>query len=59
MRKNSLFVVVVGAGGVGKGLGSVKETISAIQELGKRRERVGNDSAPVQGISALSSDTCH
>ena len=38
MRKNSLFVVV-GAGRVGKGLGSVKETVSAIQELSKRRER--------------------
>ena len=35
--KYSLFVVVVV--GVGKGLGSVKETISSIQELGKRRER--------------------
>ena len=36
--KYSLFVVVVVVG-VGKGLGSVKETISAIQELSKRRER--------------------
>ena len=39
MRKYSLFVVGVGAGGVGKGLGSVKETVSTIQELSKRRER--------------------
>ena len=36
--KYSLFVVVVVVG-VGKGLGSVKETVSTIQELGKRRER--------------------
>ena len=36
--KYSLFVVVVVVG-VGKGLGSVKETVSAIQELSKRRER--------------------
>ena len=35
--KYSLFVVVVV--GVGKGLGSVKETVSSIQELCKRRER--------------------
>ena len=35
--KYSLFVVVVV--GVGKGLGSIKETISTIQELGKRRKR--------------------
>jgi hypothetical protein len=33
--KYSLFVVEV-VGVVGKGLGSVKETVSAIQELGKR-----------------------
>ena len=39
VRKYSLFVVVVGAGGVGKGLGSVKEIVSAIKELSKRRER--------------------
>ena len=37
--KYSLFVVVVFVG-VGKGLGSVKEIVSSIQELGKRRERV-------------------
>ena len=36
--KYSLFFVVVVVG-VGRGLGSVKETISAIQELSKRRER--------------------
>ena len=48
-------VVVVGAGGgFGKGLGSVKETVSTIQETGQEvRERVGDDSAPVQGINRL------
>ena len=35
--KYSVFVVV--GVGIGKGLGSVKETVSAIQELSKRRER--------------------
>ena len=36
--KYSLLLLLVLVG-VGKGLGSVKETVSAIQELGKRRER--------------------
>ena len=52
--KYSLFVVVVGAGGVVKGLGSVKETISAIPRTGQEeRKRVGDDSFPVQGINRL------
>ena len=38
MGTHCFFVVVVVVG-VGKGLGSVNETISTIQELSKRRER--------------------
>ena len=50
--KYSLFVVVVV--GVGKGLGSVKETVSTIQELGKKRERESVTALlPVQGIYCL------
>ena len=53
-------VVVVGAGGFGKGLGSVKETVSAIQELGKRRERESVTTLLLcKGSTALSGDTCH
>ena len=53
------FVVVVVVG-VGKGLGSVKETVSTIQELGKRRERESVMTPLLcKESSALSSDTCH
>ena len=45
---------------VGKGLGSVKETVSSIQELGKRRERESVTTPFLcKGSTALSSDTCH
>ena len=50
--KYSLFVVVVV--GVGKGLGSVKETVSTIPRTEQEeRKRVGDDSFPVQGINRL------
>ena len=56
--KYSLFVVVVV--GVGKGLGSVKETVSSIQELGKRRERESVMTPLLcKESSAFSRDTCH
>ena len=45
---------------VGKGLGSVKETVSTIQELGKKRERESVTTPFLcKESSALSSDTCH
>ena len=54
----TVFVVVVV--GVGKGLGSVKETVSTIQELSKRRERESVTTPLLcKGSTALSSDTCH
>ena len=57
--KHSLFVVEIVVG-VGKGLGSVKETISTIQELSKRRERESMMTLLLcKESSALSSDTCH
>ena len=46
--------------GVGKGLGSVKETVSTIQELSKRREReLVMTLLLCKESTALSSDTCH
>ena len=36
MKYSLLLLLLVLVGVVGKGLGSVKETVSAIQELGKR-----------------------
>ena len=57
--KHSLFVVEIVVG-VGKGLGSVKETVSTIQELSKRRERESMMTLLLcKESSALSSDTCH
>ena len=57
--KHSLFVVEIVVG-VGKGLGSVKETVSTIQELSKRRERESMTTLLLcKESSALSSDTCH
>ena len=57
--KYSLFVVVV-VEGVGKGLGSVKETVSSIQELGKRREReLVTTPFLCKESTTLSGDTCH
>ena len=50
--KYSLLLLLVLVG-VGKGLGSVKETVSAIQTEQEVRERVGDDSAPVQGTNRL------
>ena len=58
--KYSLVVVVVVVGVVGKGLGSVKETVSAIQELGKRKERESVTTPLLcKGSTTLSGDTCH
>ena len=58
--KYSLFVVVVVAGVVGKGLGPVKETVSTIQELGKRKERESVTTPLLcKESTTLSSDTCH
>ena len=52
--KYSLLLLLLVLVGVGKGLGSVKETVSAIQTSEQEiRERVGDDSAPVQGINRL------
>ena len=55
----TVFVVVV-VGVVGKILGSVKETVSSIQELGKRRERESMTTPLLcKESTALSGDTCH
>ena len=58
--KYSLLLLLVVLRGFGKGLGSVKETVSAIQELGKRREReLVTTPFLCKESTALSSDTCH
>ena len=58
--KYSLWLLLLVLVGVGKGLGSVKETISTIQELGKRREReLVATPFLCKGSTALSGDTCH
>ena len=57
--KYSLLLLLVLVG-VGKGLGSVKETISTIQELGKRRERESVTTPLLcKESTTLSGDTCH
>ena len=59
MKYSLLLLLVLLLGLVGKGLGSVKETISTIQELGKRREReLVTTSFLCKGSTALSGDTC-
>ena len=58
--KYSLLLLWLVLGLVGKGLGSVKETVSAIQELGKRREReLVTTPFLCKESTALSGDTCH
>ena len=57
---NTHWFVVVVVVGVGKGLGSVKETVSTIQELSKRREReLVMTLLLCKESTALSGDTCH
>ena len=58
--KYSLLLLLVVLVGVGKGLGSVKETVSTIQELGERKERESVTTPFLcKESTALSGDTCH